>query len=214
MYESIEPALANRWAMFYHAKWPIHMLTPVCDLPRCVEQCNRNLADFGKNLQDWPLGDRYQIARLLRVNWIYNRLDQEPIRKPILAHRVQDQFVVDCGDTRLMALGLKDPTSTIGVVIVDTIESADLYQDWIRIRTDQELREQTGFAPDAGILVRTSDLDHTIEWMEIGDMSTAHHLHDFDQRLAMMQNYLDSQIKDFRFDPLWAASAIDWSATV
>lgn len=197
--------------MFYHAKWPIHRLKPVCDLPQCVEQCNRNLAEYGRVLEHWPLGDRYQIARLLRVNWIYNRLPYEPIRKPILTHREQDDFVVDCGDSRLMALGLKDPAGTVGVIAIDAVGSDARYSDWIRIRTDHELREHTGFAPDAGILVRTSGADQAIEWMEIGDMSTAHHLHDLDQRLAMMQHYLHCQTRDFRFEERWAASTIDWS---
>jgi len=111
-----------------------------------------------------------------------------------------------------MALALRDPASTVGVVVFDRSRPS-IYHDWIMITSDQDLRCRTGFAADADILVRMSE-DGAVEWMEIGDATTAHHLHDFDQRLSIMQGYLDNQSSDFEFDQDWVRANIIWQGAV
>lgn len=210
MYESIIPVLDNDWVMFYHPCWPINKLQAVCDLEECLARCRDLAFRFGLDLERWPPGERYHAARLVRVNWIYNRLAQEPIRKPILAHKEGDKIVVDCGDTRLMALRLHDTNSTVGVIITDRVHQRGNWHGWIPITSDQELRKHTGFAVDAGILVRTRPIDHALEWLEIGDETTAHHLHDYDQRIRMMQRYLRTKDHRFLWDESWVKTPINW----
>lgn len=211
MYESIEPVLADGWAIFYHPDWPIQKLSPVCDLAFCISECNQYLRDHGRDLSRWQAYHQDQIARLLLVNWIHGRLSIEPIKKPVLVHPNGDELVVDCGDTRLMALGLHDPNGRIGVVLIDRATHAQRYHDWIRIINDAELKTHAGFGPDADIFCRPATNGQAIEWLEIGDKTTAHHLHDIDQRVAMMQRYLDRAGPRFQFDQAWAGRAIDWT---
>jgi hypothetical protein len=35
-------------------------------------------------------------------------------------------------------------------------------------------------------------------------------LHSVDLRLAMMQNYLDAQVRNFKFNTEWVRSPVDW----
>ena len=206
---TIQQALGNRWLMFYHAAWPAEDLQPVCTLAQCVQTVNQNLKLNGRAIGNWTAEAQDEAARLMWVNWMYQRLGVEPIRKPILTHLQANKLVVDCGDTRLMSLNLLIDPGTVGVLCTVPVLQADEFSDWIPVRTNRELLQITGFATDAHVMMRPS-LDHAIAWMEIGDHTTAHHLHDVDQRAAMMQRYIDTQQDTFEFSVDWARNYINW----
>ena len=211
MYSDLSVALADPWAMFYHAQWPADRLHPVCDLKRCLEEVNHGLDQLGRDIRSWPTGPQDQAARLLWVNWIYNRLPQEPIRKPILAHADHGRFTVDCGDTRLMALSLYEQSPCVSVIVMDHALNQDQYAAWARICTNQDLLRAAGFAADAHVIFSLAESGR-IDWLEIGDISTAHHMHDVDQRIRMISHYVMVQERDFVFDKQWARTSIDWTA--
>lgn len=205
---TIEQALGNQYLMFYHAQWPVDLLKPVCILSQCADAVNQYIKVHGKDLGQWTYEQQDAVARLLWVNWIYQHLGVEPIRKPILTHLEAGRHIVDCGDTRLMALNLLLDPGTVGVACTVPIDQADQFEDWTPVRTNQDLIQVSGFSPKATVLIRPGH-DQAIEWLEIGDNSTVHHLHDVDQRVAMMQSYLD-QHPNTVFDTHWARSYIDW----
>jgi hypothetical protein len=211
MYQSLQWAMGDRWAMFHHPALPISNLTPICDLDQCLAQTNRNLDRLGRDVCMWPTGDQDQVARLMWVNWIHQRLDLEPIRKPILAHAQGTKLVVDCGDTRLMALSLCTNPPAVGVIATDRVSNVDAYHGWTRIWSEQDLLRAAGFAPDSHVDFRSGGDRCAIEWLEIGDQSTAHHMHDVEQRIRMIRCYINSQSRHFRFDREWARSIIDWT---
>jgi hypothetical protein len=78
------------------------------------------------------------------------------------------------------------------------------------VRCNQDLIEISGFAPDAVILFTTCAITHRIDWLEIGDHSTSHHMHDQNQRLRMINNYLESWTGDQALDRSWCRSQIPW----
>ena len=206
---TIEQALSDQWAMFYHPQWPVEDLQPVCTLEQSIHQINHQLRR-SRDLSTWSSGFQNEIARLLRANWIYQRLAVEPIRKPVLVHEHHDQLVVDCGDTRLMSLKLLSNAGTVAVVVTVPKHRSDCYANWQPIRSNQDLRQATGFGPDAVILLRAAPADYAVEWLEIGDQTTAHHLHNVDQRVDMMQTYINEQAAGFEFSNNWARSGIVW----
>lgn len=207
---TIEQALGDQWAMFYHSHWPVQDLVPVCTLEDSIERVNRQL-QHSRDLKTWEPGYQDEAARLLRVNWMYQRLSTEPIRKPVLVHEHDETWIVDCGDTRLMSLKLLSDSGTVGVVVTVPRQRSDRYLDWQQIHTNRELKRATGFRSDAGIQLRPATGNYAIEWLEIGDQTTAHHLHNVDQRVAMMQCYIDEQAdRDFEFSIEWARSTIAW----
>jgi hypothetical protein len=209
----IQQVLGTQYAMFYCDKFDCAQLTPLQTLPACVATVNTALTQYGKNLNDWPEFYKNQAAKLVRANVIYQKLHTEPIRKPILVHREKDKFVVDCGDTRLMALNQLPNSTMVSVIITCSIDSADQYQHWTRIHNTADLSACTGFALDSSKVqtVRAeSDADYALCWLEVGDQSTAHHLHDPQQRLHMMQHYLDQQSENYCFDQSWLLKDIKW----
>jgi hypothetical protein len=205
---TIEQALGNQWAMFYHPQWPVEELRPVCTLEQSVRTVNRQL-HTGRDLGKWEYSHQDEIARLLWVNWMYQRLGAEPIRKPILTHEHNDKLVVDCGDTRLMSLNLLIDPGTVSVVVTVPVDRCEHYASWRQIKTNRDLIRATGFSRGASIALRAGT-EHAIEWLEIGDHTTAHHLHDVNLRISMMQRYVDTQVDDFEFSVNWARSYINW----
>jgi len=215
MTDIIKTALGSTYYMFYHPAFPIAQLTPVQTLAGSCSVVNQALDLHGTNLLSWPAGLQDEITRLLWVNYFYQNLNKEPIRKPLLIHRQNEQYMVDCGDTRLMTLQLNSEISTVSVVITCTASDAVQYNTWQQINNDQDLIRLVQFdANNTTILVTPArtGADYRLDWLEIGDQSTGHHLHSIDLRLTMMQNYLDAQVTNFKFDTEWVRLPVDWSA--
>jgi hypothetical protein len=215
MTDVIKTALGSTYYMFYHPAFPIAQLTPVQTLAGSCSVVNQALDLHGTNLLSWPAGLQDEITRLLWVNYFYQNLNKEPIRKPLLIHRQNEQYMVDCGDTRLMTMQLNSEISTVSVVITCTASDAVQYNTWQQINNDQDLIRLVQFdANNTTILVTPArtGADYGLDWLEIGDQSTGHHLHSIDLRLTMMQNYLDAQVTNFKFNTKWVRLPVDWSA--
>lgn len=210
MSDIITDCLNDRWAMFYTPSMPVDQLTSVQTLEKSIELVNQTLEQQGAKLTQWSAGMQDEIARLLWVNWIYSRLDVEPIRKPILTHYVNNKFYVDCGDTRLMSLRLYDPKANVPVLATCDTQDQDQFSTWTKINNSLELKSATGFGQDAVVLA-TPAVDWCLYWLEIGDHTTSHHLHSIDQRLTMMQRYLDQQPISFKFSVDWVKETIHWA---
>lgn len=210
MPDIISQYLKTRWSMFYTPHMPIKQLTSIQTLDNSIALVNQTIDQAGKQLSKWPAGMQDEICRLLWVNWIYSRLDVEPIRKPVLTHYADNKFYVDCGDTRIMSLKLHNPQAQVQVVVTCDTKDQDRFNTWTRINNSDELRSVTGFGPDAVVLA-TPAQDWCLYWLEIGDQTTGHHFHSMVQRLAMMQCYLNQQSETFKFSTDWAKSSIDWT---
>ena len=97
----------------------------------------------------------------------------------------------------------------VGVVCTVPKSHARQFEEWTPICNNQELLQAAGFGRNAHVLVRPGT-GQAIDWLEIGDHTTAHHLHDIGQRVAMMQRYIDTQEDTFEFSVDWARNYINW----
>jgi rRNA processing protein Krr1/Pno1 len=109
-----------------------------------------------------------------------------------------------------MSLNLLIDPGTVSVVVTVPLDRVEHYHNWHRIYTNRDLVRATGFGRGANIALRSANSNYAIEWLEIGDHTTAHHLHDVDQRISMMQRYIDTQQDTFEFSVDWARSYINW----
>lgn len=214
MNQNIQDVLGCDFLMFYHPGLAITKFTPVQTLTQCVEISNHLLDSYGNDFSQWDSRHYDTIARLMNVNWINQRLDIEPIKKPVLVHKEHNQLIIDCGDTRVMALTtLKHPSSLSAVITVRT-DQAQQYNEWIPIYTNEDLIRHTGFDPDSttiSLAPAEPGLDWCISWFEIGDYSTSSHLHDIDFRVSMLQSWINTQPTDFKFSIDWVSYPIDWA---
>ena len=211
--DQIANMLGERYAMFYRAGMSVQELSPQQTLDKSIATVNTYMKQHGQNLLAWEPGLQDEISRLVNVNWIYQKLPSEPIRKPILVHQEDGKYRVDCGDTRLMAVSLCLDPPQVSAIITTPCELAGNFLAWIPITSDAELIGHLGLDPGSAAIYYTladADKNYAVSWLEIGDNSTATHLHDIDQKLNMMQQYLDQQPSDFEFSISWAKLPIKW----
>lgn len=199
--------LAQGWCLLYSPAEFADTLKPGQALTVSIKHVNRCLHEHGRCLSTWPWGDQNIAAKLVRVNWIYQRLGKEPIRKPIL---IDANRVVQCGDTRLASLSLLPGRSVVSAVACVPSSRRDRWTNWQDIANEQQLIAASGFAANAKI--DFSGNEHGMHWLEIGDASTAHHLHDQELRTVMMQRHIDQQPSNFEFSIEWCRSAVDWNS--
>lgn len=212
---TISEILGTDHAMFYHAGLPVDAFTPVLTLACSVEISNRLLQAHGRDFSCWNPQHHDTIAQLMNANWICGKLSTEPIRKPILVHQHNGQLQVDCGDTRIMAVSAVNDRPKLSAIITVRMQQADQYANWHRVNSNQDLIDLCGFDPEhTDILLTAADsgLDWCINWLEIGDASTSHHLHDITARVNMLQAYLQEQPTDFEFSVDWVREPIDWAS--
>lgn len=211
--DCIQQVLEPDYAMFYTSKIMTNQLVPGSTFEQCRQAVNIALEQYGLQLQSWPDIYTNRVVKMVRAHVIFQNLTTEPIRKPLLIHQQNQQFFVDCGDTRLMALNqLRVPVAVSAVLTCKLSQAAD-FKDWYRVYNVKDLSAYTGIALKSSkvkMSVTEPDENYRLTWLEIGDASTAHHLHDPQQRLQMMQNYLDQQSVNFRFGPDWLQTTIQW----
>ena len=130
-----------------------------------------------------------------------------------MVYQQDRKYHVICGDTRLMALSLCSDPPQVSVVITTLRECVSEFLDWIPIANDAELIGHLGLDPGSAAIYYTpadADKNYAVSWLEIGDNNTATHLHDINQKLNMMQQYLDQQASNFEFSMSWARLPIKW----
>jgi hypothetical protein len=192
-----------------HSRQPRSKLVPGTDLEHAVSFVNSCLQHCGRDLIKWNYGEQDQIARLLWVNLFYQNLQHQPIRKPLLVQPQHNQLCVVCGDTRLMVLDLANHTDSISTVMIVPAQQVSHYPEWTVIYCNQQLIQQLKFDQSAEITIRF-DSAGSVDWFDIGDSTTAVHLHDLNTRIQLMQHYLDCGPLDFVFTLDWAKNKIDW----
>lgn len=212
MQDVIKELLGTEYLMFYHPAIPTQDLVPGVTYNEIRSAVNLQIQQLGRRLNQWPAEQLDTIANLVRVNWIVQRLGIEPIRKPVLAHLDNQQLKLNCGDTRLMAVTAVSSTRRIQVVVTCVASDREYFKNWIPVTCSQDLMIVSGFNPrETTVLANASkNCNYAIDWLEIGDSSTAHHLHDVNQRVRMMQNYLDQQLDSFTFSESWLNEKIIW----
>lgn len=210
MSDIITECLGTRWAMFYVPEIPARDLVSSQTLEGSISTVNTALDQLGPNITSWEFGLKDEAGRLLWVNWIYQHLNQEPIKKPILTHYQDHRFYVDCGDTRLMSARLRDPNVKVPMITTCALDQAKEFSSWDQIHTSDDLRRLTNFSPDACVLATPAE-DWCFYWLEIGDQTTEHHLHNLEQRAGMLTRYLEQQPKIFKFSLDWVTMPIDWA---
>lgn len=202
--------LSQAGFVLLHSLQPRSNLVPGTSLQSVMTFVNSCLRVRGRDLLCWNVGEQDQIARLLWVNLFYQQLAQEPIRKPLLVHAQQGQLHVDCGDTRLMVLDLARLNTALSTVTVVPIDQQDLYPEWQLIKSNSQLIDLLEFDNSAELAIRIAPNQQWAEWFEIGDKTTALHLHDIAVRIDLMQQYIDQQSAEFEFTESWMREPVAW----
>jgi hypothetical protein len=214
--DNIQNALGSQYLMFFHPAMPSDQFSPMLDLDCCLHAINRAIDIWGDRVSGWPSWEaKREAAKLVRASWIYQNLDNEPIRKPLLVHLLRDgKMEVDCGDTRLMAIELKQQSLLVPAVTTCLKDQAHRFANWWPISTDRELLYASGLWINYHCSVKINGgslgADRAFDWLEISSPLTQHHMHDPDRRVRMLENFLGTKYPGFRFDQHNARECINW----
>jgi hypothetical protein len=199
----------DQYQVWYHPGIGLSRLRPGLTYQQACDRLNSLILSQGINIAQWrDPGDHSTAARLIRANWIYHTLDRCPIRKPLLVMPNQHGYQILCGDTRYMAVSHRTPTATVAVVaVLPKHDQTHNWTSWYPIKNDHELLSLCGLDAKTGQVHFGFSQDYG-PWLEIGDCTTAAHMHDQTEREAIMQDFLNNQDNDFRFDKNWIAAKL------
>ena len=179
------------YKLFYNPSVNVTALRPGLSLEECFAQANSGNID--------------EQNRLVRVNWMIQDLHHNPIQKPFL---ITSGFKIITGDTRLMALQFHPAISHVDA-LVQVDSNATLGSAWNEVKDKTELGKLLNIAPE-DILTNWDWHERPLDWIEFAYAHTEDHMHDEDQRVRRISNYL-AKYPGTVFDQDWVCSRIDWS---
>jgi hypothetical protein len=196
----------HSYCLLYNPQFEINCITPTINLDQLIGLCNYTIK---RTELDLDPGAANELARIVRLNYIYNDLQANCLRivKPLFLNLQAFNLVVVQGDTRLMAANLCHLTKVPCLITVPLIYK-ELFPNCIQVENLSHFAELTNFSPDEIIITHTDQ--QLISNIDFNSAKTSHHMHDFDQRLRMIKNYLKTQPKDFEFTKSWCQQQINW----
>jgi hypothetical protein len=175
-------------------------MIPEMTADQCLTVANNAL---GKSWTDY---EQNVLANLVRLNWMIEDLHNNKIEKPIL---LSQDFRVLTGDTRLMAASFHSKIKCVPTLV--TANSNFNLSNFIDIVNIGHLAKILNIASNDIILNGQDWIKHPLSWIEFAYPHTQNHMHDEQQRVRMISNYLSKQSKEFVFTREWLQTPIDWS---
>ena len=184
--------------LLYHPRVSVKFINPVVNLDQLITFVNADRTN--KNL----------LAKTVRLNWMVKNLKHEPIYKPLLTVLRAGKLVTATGDTRLQAIELNPHITYVSCLVSLPLELQENFKYWDTVVDQKNLAAYLNIDID-DIIVNKDWNRFELDWIEFALPDTAKHMHDEEQRLRMINNYLITQPKDFKFSREWFKTAIDWN---
>jgi len=201
----------SKYCLLYHPGIPVHYVNPVLPLTQLLDDVNMVLT---KARNDHNPAEQNNLARMVRINWMVEDLKYNKIVKPIVLNLRYFTLTTITGDTRLQAISLSPHIKTVSALLTVKEEYVDQFSDWELISDVEDLCWRMGGLPPEKILLSEGVdnwYDQELDWIEFDLQETSNHMHDEDQRLRMIYNYLDQQTEDFQFTKEWLQTPIEWN---
>jgi len=170
----------------------------LCWIPKCPREWIRPLRTVDEMIEQARRGEGDAPANMVRLNWMVQDLQTNPMRKPIF---LNDDWQTIVGDTRIMAadiLGWRD----LPVMLQSDIPRGEVVQD-LSVCGLEGCEVITN--PPGRDIFR-----EPVEWLEIVDPASEHHMHDEQERAAKMHRYLAANTGTV-FTREWLSVPIDWT---
>ena len=151
-------------------------------------------------------------ARLVNINRFAQTLVTTGCAKPLLLHyRGSMPFTAGTGGTRLLAAEVLPSVTTLPAFISTNVQHNTIFSGLEEITTITRFRELC-HAPRGEIRMQLdSDNEIGIIWYEVDSPDRSIAVYSDESTVAALGQYLKAQTAEFRFEPKWFASAIDWS---
>ena len=198
------------YCLLYHPNMPLHYVTPVLKLDGLIAEINQVLT-IPRN--EHTAGHCNNLARAVRVNWMVEDLKYNRIVKPLVLNLRYFMLTTITGDTRLQAAELSPHITSMSALLTIKEYYREQFPDWEVVQDINHLAEMMKIPANKILFPEGVDnwTDQELDWIEFDLQETSTHMHDEDQRLRMMYNYLDTQDADFQFTQEWFQTLIDWN---
>jgi len=191
--------------LLYHASVPVTNIVAVLGLDRLLDQVNSI-----RQKKDHTTGEKNLLAKIVRLNWMVENLKNEPLYKPLLTVLRQGNLITATGDTRLQAIELLPHITHVPCLASIPVDMQENFKYWDPVDTKQTLAEYLNI--DSKDIIVNQDWNNSeLDWIEFSLKQTAGHMHNENQRLRMIYNYLDQQTTDFCFTREWLQTPIVWN---
>ena len=199
------------YKFYYNPNVPIHTLSQIMSLQDKINFCNDVAIPQYRTTGD-KTSNKDILANLVRLNWLTDNLKCRPIVKPVVAtHNGNNTWQTVVGDTRLAALELLKNTHTRVILqSIDTPSRPDCPTGWIEIPDLHSLGLLAGVSKDKVCIDPEDWQNKELHWIEFETPVASDHMHDAEQRLLRIHNYIDNY-PDFVVSRDWFVSSIDWS---
>jgi hypothetical protein len=198
----------NEYCLLYNPRLLVSQIFPVLPLDTLINRCNQTIHQPRETHTD---GQKNDLARMVRLNWMVENLKTDRIWKPIMLNLRYFLMTTITGDTRLQAIELSPHITVVPALLTIKRQYLDQFPDWINVESTSQLAELMKIPKEKIVFAEnfTNWTDQELEWIEFDLQETSNHMHDEDQRLRMMYNYLDQQSDDFCFSRDWISNFIE-----
>lgn len=200
----------RNYALLYHPNLSISKVTPVLTLAGLLDFVNTLVAS--KTPDEYNDGEKNNVARLVRLNWMVDHIRYHPIMKPLVLCYRDSKLETITGDTRLQAIEVENRYSHTNAILSVPTDHLDEFPDWIYVQDQQHLADLLKMDVNDLIFFKhfKNWYDEELEWIEFALPESEDHMHVEQERLDMFCHYLE-QYPDTVFTREWLQQTIDWS---
>lgn len=212
MHETIQIEKDSENYSVFYSTVKLDQLCPTQTLTRTIELGNQYIDNFRSNsiIPDFAYNE---LARLIWLNWMYDHFKTNTIVKPILIHQHNNNFIVDCGDTRIMAMSLHNNFIDLPVLLTIKNNFAQQFGKWLKIESNNQLFSLLDLDHlQSNLIIQKTKADdtHAWCWYDISTEINGQHWRNEPLRLKTLKNYLNTCEKHFEFTENWIRSSIHW----
>jgi hypothetical protein len=189
------------YKLLYNPSVFIKVIQPIMTVDQLLSIANNAL--HSNSLSEYQ---QDALANLVRLNWMIQDLQHNTIQKPLL---LSSGLTVETGDTRLMAASFNPRITTVPALL--TVKTNISMPEWITVINAEHLGKLLNIDPKNIMLNNQDWTKQQLSWIEFAYPHTQNHMHDEQQRVRMISNYLSKQSKEFVFTREWLQTPIDWS---
>jgi hypothetical protein len=198
----------EKYCLMYHPSVPVENIVPVLNLEQLLTEVNTIIKIDRNNHTN---GQKNNLARTVRLNWMVDNLKREPVYKPIVTVLRNGQLVTVTGDTRLQAIELSSHITHVSCLASIPTDMQENFKYWDLIPDIETLASLINLPKHKIMLEQKNWIDQELDWIEFDIVETSTHMHDEAQRLRMIYNYLDQQSSKFVFSRKWLQTPIEWN---
>jgi len=198
----IQPSLNHQ--LFYHDRVPLCQIQPQQTLSQLCDLANQQLS--GQTVKDCDL-----LANIVKVNQMVASIQKFGCVKPLLLHYCGAMpMPTGTGDSRLKAIECIPEITHVPAIVSTHARYSYLFDQYQKINSLVQLKKVCGTDADFYVRYTNESADYGVDWIEYNVDNMA--VPNINWCITVLQNYIGTQSRSFKFTTSWFTSLIDWES--